>query len=207
MSEGNAAGPFPQSLFTKLTYADEVVLAPTIGSYVVNTFSANSLFDPDVTGVGHQPAYYDTLCGAPGTQAPYAQYCVNGCAMDVLFRNISNFSVAVAVSFQPPTGTAPTTLSEARESPTTTVMILGQVGSANAMGQIKSYRNMRDLLGVKDIADNQHATASYNTNPVARAYASIIAFNLDGSITGDIKAEVRATYFTKFSYLNKIAQS
>jgi len=207
MSEGNAAGPFPQSLFTKLTYADEIALAPTIGSYSVNTFSANSLFDPDVTGVGHQPAYYDTLCGASGTNAPYAQYCVNGCAMDVLFRNLSNFSVAVAVSFQFPGGTAPIIFSEARESPTIIVMILGQVGSANAMGQIKFYRNMRDLLGVKDIADNQHATVAYNANPVARAYASIVVYNLDGTVTGDIYAEVRATYFTKFFYLNKVSQS
>jgi hypothetical protein len=57
---GNGTG-FPRRLQTTLRYVDTNVVttgAGVPGSYV---FSCNGCFDPNITGTGHQPLYFDQL--------------------------------------------------------------------------------------------------------------------------------------------------
>lgn len=56
----------------KLRYADNFTLNPTTGVIGVHTFCANGLYDPNITGTGHQPMYFDTY------SAIYDQYVVLG---------------------------------------------------------------------------------------------------------------------------------
>lgn len=42
-----------------LRYCDYIDLDASVGGTAVNTFRANGLFDPDLTGIGHQPRGYD----------------------------------------------------------------------------------------------------------------------------------------------------
>lgn len=44
-----------------LRYAEEIDLDANAGSYDSYTFSANGLFDPNITGTGHQPKGFDQL--------------------------------------------------------------------------------------------------------------------------------------------------
>lgn len=81
-------------LRTKVRYADFGTLSPgsLTGTYV---FSGNSLFDPNVTGVGHQPRGYDQL------MSMYDHYVVHGATMTVTFSNAaSNEIVRVAAALR-----------------------------------------------------------------------------------------------------------
>ncbi len=49
----------PNTLVRKLRYVDSVVLNAGTGTAVNHFFSANGLFDPDITGTGHQPLAFD----------------------------------------------------------------------------------------------------------------------------------------------------
>lgn len=42
-------------LLAKLTYVDTITMNPGVSAIASHTFRANSLFDPDLTGTGHQP--------------------------------------------------------------------------------------------------------------------------------------------------------
>lgn len=53
--------PMPQNLITTLRYTDVFSINPTVGSAGIWTFAANGLFDPNVTGTGHQPMGFDQL--------------------------------------------------------------------------------------------------------------------------------------------------
>jgi len=54
-------GGMPITFKAKLRYTDTYALNAAAGSIAVQNFRANSLFNPDQTGVGHQPYGYDQL--------------------------------------------------------------------------------------------------------------------------------------------------
>lgn len=46
---------FPQKLITKMRYAETIRLDPALGSPTSYIFQANSIWDPNTSGTGHQP--------------------------------------------------------------------------------------------------------------------------------------------------------
>lgn len=90
-----ALGPtYPNGLLAKHKYSDSMMLS---GSYVQNdvqtnamrSFRTSSLFDPDRTGTGHQPLFYDEMT------AIYNQYRVLGAKAKIRFVNCCNEPVIV----------------------------------------------------------------------------------------------------------------
>ena len=77
------SGSTPQKakLFTKFIYSETGLnLDPGIGGTTgVRVFDLNSLFDPDVTGSGHQPAGFDQM------MAVYEEYLVYGVRYKISF--------------------------------------------------------------------------------------------------------------------------
>lgn len=64
-------GSFPIVKTVKLKYVENITLdPPAAGSAATYTFRCNSLFDPNFTGTGHQPMFYDNY------SAIYGQYTV-----------------------------------------------------------------------------------------------------------------------------------
>lgn len=71
---------FPEKKRVRVVYADTIKLdAAGAGQIAVNAFRCNSVFDPDWTGVGHQPKYHDTLA------AIYERYAVESAKIEVQF--------------------------------------------------------------------------------------------------------------------------
>lgn len=64
-------GGFPNSKTVALRYVDNVILNPTSSASAVNVYRINSVFDPDYTGVGHQPMFHDNYASV------YQKYRVN----------------------------------------------------------------------------------------------------------------------------------
>lgn len=79
------------SLWATLNYSElSVTLTPaTAGTAAVYVFSLNGLFDPNVTGVGHQPEGFDQI------MAMYELYTVQKCKYRVALRNSSTTIGAV----------------------------------------------------------------------------------------------------------------
>lgn len=50
---------FPKTNMVKLRYVDTVSIDPGAGTITSHAFRANSCFDPDFTGAGHQPMNFD----------------------------------------------------------------------------------------------------------------------------------------------------
>lgn len=61
---------FPPQMLTRLRYCETYPLTSTSGSIGKQVMNLNSTFDPDQSGVGHQPLYRDTYA------AIYDQYAV-----------------------------------------------------------------------------------------------------------------------------------
>lgn len=53
---------FPEQFQTTLKYVEKITIDPPVGGAVTPyTFSANGLYDPNYSGGGHQPMYFDEL--------------------------------------------------------------------------------------------------------------------------------------------------
>jgi hypothetical protein len=74
---------FPDKMLTKLRYVDTYSVTITAGSIGKQVMYLNSVFDPDNTGVGHQPLYRDTYA------AIYDQYAVVKVSCTVKFMNLA----------------------------------------------------------------------------------------------------------------------
>lgn len=68
-------GGFPNKLLARLRYCQTFQLNPGIGGIAVQEFRANSIYDPDKSGTGHQPSNRDRLIGTNGL---YDRYTVLG---------------------------------------------------------------------------------------------------------------------------------
>lgn len=84
---------FPKQLRSTLRYADTFNLVSTTGAYAQYLFSANGLYDPNVSGVGHQPRAFDQL------MAIYNHYTVVASRITVTLMPVLDQTI-VAVLFK-----------------------------------------------------------------------------------------------------------
>lgn len=55
------SAPFPMQVTKTLTYCENVTISSILGSSGRIVFLCNGMFDPNKSGVGHQPRYFDQL--------------------------------------------------------------------------------------------------------------------------------------------------
>lgn len=72
---------FPKKIMMTHKYHSYIQVASVAGSTWVQNFSANGMYDPDITGTGHQPMYYDQA------SAVWAHWTVVGSKITVKFTN------------------------------------------------------------------------------------------------------------------------
>jgi len=53
----------PNKTYKRLKYAEQISIDPGAGTAASYTFSANGAYDPNITGVGHQPLGFDQYVG------------------------------------------------------------------------------------------------------------------------------------------------
>lgn len=53
--------PLPPQYSATLRYAETFTLTLTVGAFNSYVFSCNGMYDPNITGTGHQPMYFDQI--------------------------------------------------------------------------------------------------------------------------------------------------
>lgn len=199
---------FPDKQVTRFRYGDVYSLAGL--GFKENVFKVNSCFDPDATGAGHQPMYFDQYCNAPGT-APYLKYRVLGSKITARFV-MTSAPATVATNVAPSIvgvvldqniTSLITTASQAIETSRCNYGVLqDKSGSFNEIVLTNTYSPTRDL-GF-DVGDDTLA-ASYNADPSQLAYWH--AFRIDQSATTTVTVYVEIEYLVELFQRNEINQS
>lgn len=85
--------PFGNSRTCRLRYSEQVTIDPVVSSVGTYTFSANGLYDPNISGTGHQPYGFDQL------MALYNQYVVTGARIRVfcITGAVASYNNSIAV--------------------------------------------------------------------------------------------------------------
>lgn len=138
--------PFPLKYNAKLRYCDTVAVASgTVGVFGDEfVFKLNGLYDPNTTGIGHQPYGYDQITPL------YKRYIVKGVLIKIVFNNPSADGIVCGAMIQGSsgagslTGISPDII---KEQPYSITHPLNNTGSQYYM--VKQYIDLRKLEGLK----------------------------------------------------------
>ena len=184
---------FPNTIITKMRYVDYYTMSSASGSVAKQVMVANGLFDPDLTGTGHQPMYFDEY------KAIYNNYTVIGSKVTVHFSNYStqaSWNVGIVGDDEGTTSTAATTLMEYNNSVWT---VLGQRDGGHNIKVLTATFEPLEQLGV-DAKDDGWTAINTGANPDNKYYFSIWGNTNDNS-SASMVATVEVEYTAKFSEL------
>lgn len=167
-------GVFGDSLVRTLRYVTEFTMNAGISSQALYTFKANSIFDPDHTGSGHQPM------GADELSIFFEKYVVLSSRIVVHAlhqgdHNSSNASIIYGYcdNNSGPPATSPTTWIEQRRG---SYRVIAGGNSAKTYTTMPLTYYPKKVFGIKDIQDLKSlagTTGSGGSDPTDIAYFNI----------------------------------
>lgn len=192
--------PFPNRYICKMKYSTNVYTNSTTGQYV---FNLNSLYDPDSTGIGHQPYGYDNLA------LLYNRYRVISCGWRII-HPIGGFQGPAIMLACLPNNDASivyTDAGEMTENPRTKYIIQNPGGSITPL---KGKVYIPKLVGrtkAQYMADD-HYQATVVSSPVEQALLYLQSFNpATGGVATSIPIQVVLEYTVEFFDVKHVVQS
>lgn len=184
----------PDQYFTKLQWAETYNLT-SVGSIASQIFRGNSLYDPDYTGVGTQPYYFDQLAGL------YKKYIVYASKIQVTFvqGTGSGGGAFCTVYLVPkPTDVAlPTSADEETQLPRCKSAQMGPNTGGDGVIKISHYGKSATIIG-RLLSSDDVLSANTTSNPTQQFYWHIGVQSMDETTTPNIYAKVTITYYCKF---------
>ncbi len=191
----NSASPFPKKLFTRLKYVDQLQVNPGASTHI-QTWRMNSIFDPDLTNVGHQPLYHDQL------GVVYARYRVRGFTYKI---TLSNFSHISRFSVSPWNNNIPGSITEAAENMMSFQGIISAVTDQRSMKTIKGYVSLKRFLG-ENLSDDRDQ-ALFGASPANSVNLSLLVESLSGSSITSVNITFELVYHLEVFDKINVAQS
>lgn len=191
----NSVQPIPTRYIARHKYADTFQITAAGGG--VYRFNLNSLFDPNRSGIGHQPYGRDQLA------ALFNRYRVFGCSYSLSFYNSSTSAKVAVCPANIEMGAA--TTSEIMENPQSKWAIQIPGGSQKV---IKGYVNLPKLTGrtkAQYMADDRYQ-AEVSTSP-----AELLILNIFGGSIADagitIDCAINLTFHVEWFDRQSLPQS
>jgi len=165
-----------RSTVVRLTYTQEVTLDPGAGLMAHHAFRANSCHDPDYTGAGHQPRYWDLM--TPG----WKRYTVLGSKCRMRFvPTLSAATVATPGWFMcysdGNVGTPYSSAADAREDRKRIVTIGPIEGPSRTATATFS---LKKTTGTKGSYGDDQMGANIGTNPMTERYFHCVSGGFAG---------------------------
>lgn len=187
-------GP-PTHMYQKVKYFSLRQVSLAASTLEQRQWSLNSLFDPDVSGVGGQPYYHDQF------STMFQRYRVYGCKVTVKYNyglnSSSGYSPTIAIV--PWTGATPSW-----STIDTALNVKGAVWGMMNLYQkpqtFKKYYNIAHLFGVpkKEVADDDAYQALVTASPSKQAYLYVMINNNDGTNALVVSIAIQLTYYCKY---------
>lgn len=165
----------PKQLRMSHRYVENILTASGAGTLSTYLFSCNGLFDPNFSGTGHQPMYFDQM------SALYNHYTCLGSKCSVYARIVGNTvpDALVGMYIDDDTTVTPTNSNGCSEQ---TTAVFAQINSAPAKPAFFSrIWNAKEAFG-GDIMDNDNLTGSSAANPTEQQW--YVLFAQDANFAG-----------------------
>lgn len=179
-------------MYVKLIYAEQIPINPSVVSYFPYVFRGNSLFDPNLTGTGHQPLYFDQY------SAIYSKYRVLGSSvkLDVINNGAVSamFYVCEPNTDQSSIVDLAALYEQARSGAPKIVPIAARVSS-----RMKKYASTRKVCGLtkSQLYDDTFA-AGISSSPSNTWYWNLLFGSVDNSSVPSGYFVIKMTFYVQF---------
>lgn len=185
----------PDRVRAKLKYSDIITLTTLAGGAALQVFRGNSLRDPDVTGIGHQPLYHDNY------SALYEQYVVRGAKIQI---KAVNHSGAISCVFMCVASTDLFTLTDINGQSTMEQSVARRTAilpvASNDPSSVSLYASSSKIMGLRNtqINDDEYS-APFGSDPSDMWYFNLGVMAMDQSTVGAVvRCQVLITYYCEF---------
>lgn len=190
--------PFPKQLFNTLKYVEQRAIS-TAGGFAFYQYSCNSLVDPNTTGAGHQPAYFDQLI------AVYDHYTVLRSRIKITpCPNSTNTSPWIFTIYVDDDTTTVSTVEQALEQNLTSKSFFMLPASEGPKSMYLSWDAAKVFGPNPQAQDSLQGTGS--TSPSEQSYFTFVVQDL-ASTTTAFTALVEIEYDVVWDEFKTIAQS
>lgn len=187
----------------RLVYCSDALGATTTVAIQWHDFAANGMYDPDITGVGHQPMGFDQLA------AIYQRYRVNACKITVDGMQLTPGTCGCLMIGYDDLNAKPLGLREAREQRTYKVYCINDqkpfrrtrylpIGVASGRTR-KQVHNEDNFVGVLD--------SSSGSNPPDVVYWHVGLVNLNETVSTSWNYRITLVYYVTVFDLRVIGLS
>lgn len=198
---------FPNSYTAKLRYVEEVSLNPAAAGIVSYVFRANDCFDPNLTGVGHQPKGFDEL------MSRYDHFSVIGSKIVVKYMpntpqagNTSYMGVYLSDNGTRVTGHA--NVSDLLESRGAGRYItVGDSAFSGRKNKVYNTFSAKKFFRKKEIIGDSLYRGDVATSPTEQAYFEIYSASVGGVDSSAINLLVVIDYLVVFTERKYLGQS
>lgn len=190
--DGHRIFGFPNSIITKIRYCDSYKVTGALGARGLKVFSANGIYDPDLSGVGHQPMFHDNYFNL------YDQYVVIGSKITVTYAPVSSTVPALIGITGNDDSSVPVNVLACMESNNAVSTLLGTTGS-QPMTLTATFEPL-EMFGV-DAKDDGSSSTQFGNNPTELWCWGAWVAAYDGESNVDVALKVEIEYTIKVSEL------
>lgn len=192
---------FPKQKLVKLRYIEQISLDPGLNTFTVSEWRANSVFDPNLSGVGHQPMGFDQWSNI------YERYVVCGSKINVQYAPITGtnlnpgfYGVSLYGTANQLTATYAGNVDSVMESKLTgyTSTMAGNGNSAFLPRSLTRKFSAKKFFGKANPTDDTEIGATVVTNPVNLAYFGVWYGSSGGNDPGIANFKIMIDYIVLF---------
>lgn len=185
-----------------LKYTDNKMLTETAaGAGATNVYALNGMYDPDFTGIGGQPMWFDQLLSLNG---PYLKYRVLSVSVTVTFANNTNGIIYAYVNLTA-SNAIPASLLAAQQKPFGRYGILNPTSSGKGQRVFRFRMPIHTVLGITKVhlKNDDYYAGSYTANPTMAAYLQVGVYAAPGgAIVGQANYTLEMDYHAEVYQLS-----
>lgn len=194
-----ASDGLPATMSTKLAYEQTFSLNAASLADITYGFRLNSLYDPDYSGTGVQPAGLDQWANF------YARYSVTSAKITVTFMNYDTQPKNCSVCCTMDPTTANLTYLKMKTTVPSKTTLIGPVSGGHDMKILSIYASYKGMTGQDPNSDEN--TQTFGTNPSRPVYFFLAVSSVDGTTAPYCYVKVHVDYYVTFSYKKILGDS
>jgi len=189
----------PDQLRVKHKYVETYPLTSTSGAMGQFVFSANGMYDPNITGAGVQPLYFDQLAALYDHYTVVSSKCTITC-----MQSSSAIPTICALVKDDDTGNVYASINGSISNDTTS---WGYSTYNNPPLKLVKFYNSGRTYGVRDLAGDPTMSGTSAANPTEQTYFRFIIQSSDFTTTSSVNFTVEIEYDAIWRERKEVAES